>query len=79
MKDKIDDFIGREEFAILKHESDQNLKNVNKLITKDEVIARFNLLNDSISKTLAASPTIGYFKKVVSAVDKKIDAMDDTV
>ena len=79
LQDKITDFIGREEFAVLKHESDQTLKNVNKLITKEEVITRFNLLNDSISKKLADRPTIGYFKKVIAAIDKKIDAMDDTV
>ena len=79
MKEQIDEFVGREEFAVLKHETDQNYKNYSKLMTKEETITRFNLLNDSLSKKLAERPTIGYFKKIIAAIDNKIDAMEETV
>ena len=45
-------------------------------MTKEETITRFNLLNDSLSKKLAERPTIGYFKKIVAAIDSKVDSMD---
>ena len=49
---KIEDILPRQEFEILKSEFYDTKKNLNTFMTKDEVVKRFNHLNDSITKKL---------------------------
>ena len=79
VEDSIGDFVKKEEFASLVHENTQLGKNVSQLISKEETIARLNLMNDDITKKLADRPTIEYFKKVNSSFNNKIDALSDQI
>ena len=46
-----------------------------RLMKKEEVITRLNLLNDNMQTKLADRPTIGYMKKLLEAFESKLSAV----
>lgn len=73
MKDQISDFVGKEEFFMLQAKTDTNTKSMGRLMSKDEIVHRLNLLNDNMMQHLSETVTIEYLKEVMEASDAKID------
>ena len=47
------------------------------LMRKDEIIKRFNILNDNFVKNLADKANIDFVKKIIDSTDNKFDAISD--
>ena len=50
---------------------------MDRIMKKDEIITRFNLLNDNIHQKLAERPTINTIKTLLDAFESKLDAIKD--
>ena len=77
MKEDISSFVEKTEFAILQHDNAEVKRDLERIMKKDEIITRFNLLNDSIHQKLSERPTITTMKKLLDAFESKIDGIRD--
>ena len=71
------EFVEKQDFHVLKAENDEVKRELEKLMKRDEVLTRFNLLNQNIKEQLADKPSIGYVKKVFDAYEIKIRSLTE--
>ena len=79
LKEDISDFVKKEDVNILTRDMEFVQKDIGRLCTKEELMTRLNVFNADVNAKMQDRPTIGYFKKILGAYDRKIEYFNEAL
>lgn len=79
LKEDISDFVKKEDVNILSRDMEFVQKDIGRLCTKEELMTRLNVFNADVNAKMQDRPTIGYFKKILGAYDRKIEYFNEAL
>jgi len=71
--------IRKEDLDIMRFDMDILSKQMSRFMEKEEFMSRLSSMNSDLNIKFNDRPTLGYFKKVMSNHEKKMDAHNDSV
>ena len=79
IEENLKELITKDDLDNVKFAMEDLKKDLSKYALTEELITRMSAMTSDTNVKLADRPTIGYFKKVLSTYDKKIDAYNADV